>query len=251
MKSVAMVAALAMLQPPPAPSPFDQPMGELRGEKGDGVLDRLSLNQMMRLTALPPARLNEMKCAGVTRWSGSTAWPAFALTDRQRADFANRVASALAHDVEMDRGIAVGLINKFAEEPPYQQKQGKLVAWRAEMERDCAGLLARVRSGAYELAPLARPSVINPTLATCYARYTIAADAATDPAEATGLRATAAKAEALALAGKAGDALAAAKAALADRLALGRDEKMTGEGGEMMLVMCIPAMDVAARERRP
>lgn len=250
MKVIAIIAALSAAQTPAGPSNFDRPMSELRTERATGPLDRMSLNQMMRMATLSEARLNELKCAGVANWPGSKGWPTFKLTDAQRAEFVDRVAAALAHDVEMEADIAAGLIEAYSEEPPYQEKQRRLDRWRAEVEKSCTDVMAHVRSGTYQLAPLAQPSLINATLAACYVRYTLAAEAAHDEDEAKGLRATAARAEAQALAGKEGEALAKARVALADRLAASRNETMATDGAEMMkLVMCLPAMESAAKEQ--
>lgn len=255
MKLLLLTAAAMVLQDPTSPqSVFDQPVGELTNEKAsDDPLDRMSLNQMMRMTTLHVARMRELKCAGVANWPGSKDWPVFAVTDAQRSDFIDRVATAFAHDLEMDRPIAKALIGKFSEEPPYREKEGDLPEWRAEMEKDCSALMAEVRTGSYQLYPLAQPSVVNDTLATCYARYTLAAersDAAKQQEEAKGLRGTAAKAEALALAGKEGEALDKAREALAKRVDEERGEPMTADGDDMMrLVMCLPAMDAAKKEQ--
>lgn len=250
-----LLAAAAMLMQDAAPpiSNFDRPMGELRGEKSDDPLDRMSLNQMMRLTTLPDVRLREFQCAGVANAPAARAWPVFALSDSQRDEFVDRVAAALANDMEMEKDIAADLIDKFSEEPPHREKKGDLAAWRAEMEGNCGDLIAKVRSGSYDLHPLAQPSLVNDTLATCYVRYTIAAEKAEareDEEEAKGLRATAAKAEALALAGKDSEALDRARTALAGRLAEARSEEIPPAGDDMMrLVMCLPAMDAAKLEQ--
>jgi hypothetical protein len=173
-----------------------------------------------------------------------------ALTAGQRTELIDRVATALAHDVEMPKDVAVGLIEAFSSEPPYREKKGELPAFRAEMEKDCAGLISQVRSGDYRLAPLASPSVVNPTLATCRARYMIAAEGAKSEEEAAGLRSTALKAEQLALAGKQDGALSAAKAALAEELAANRARRGGSDEEDMMrLVVCLPAIDAAKREQ--
>lgn len=240
----AMAAMLVQAQP----SPFDRPMGELRGGKGDDVLDRLTMNQMMRLAALPPERMRELQCAGIASWSGSQAWPGFALTSEQRRQFVDRVAAAFAHDLQVEQDLAAGLIAKYAEEPPHRANKGELPAYRAEMERDCEGLMRRVQSGTYDLAPLAAPAVVDTTLATCYVRYTLAAEQAATPEEAAGLRATAARAERMALAGKTAAALDAARAALAAQLAATRSKPGSSDEQDMMrLVMCLPAIEAASR----
>jgi hypothetical protein len=246
-------AAMVMQVAAPKQSDFDKPMGELTGEKGDDPLDRMSLNQMMRMSTLPDARLREFQCAGVANAQAARTWPIFALSDGQRAEFVDRVAGALATDMEMEKDIAVDLIGKFSEEPPHRESKGELAAWRAEMEGNCSGLIARVRSGTYDLHPLAQPSVVNETLATCHVRYVLAAEEAeakNDEEEAKGLRATAARAETLALNGKEGEALAKARDALAKRLAAARVDPVSAHGDDMMrLVMCLPAMDAAKLEQ--
>lgn len=245
--AVAMIALLQQAQP----SPFDRPMGELRGEKSDDPLDRMSMNQMMRMAALPAERMRELQCAGIASWSGSRAWPVFALSDDQRTTFVDRVAVAFAHDLEVDKALAADLIAKYAEEPPHHEKKGELLAYRAGVEQDCSGLMKEVRSGTYELAPLAAPSVVDTTLATCYVRYTLAAEKAATPAEATSLRNTAADAEQRALAGKTDAALIAARTAMAEQLAATRAKPGSSEEQDMMrLVICLPAIEAAGAKAR-
>jgi hypothetical protein len=205
----------------------------------------MSLNQMMRFSTLPEGRLREFQCAGVVNWRGSKAWPLFALSDEQRAKFITEVATAVAHDVEMDRDIASAMIDQFSEEPPYREQKGELESWRKEVEGDCRDMMERVRGGTYTLAPLAAQSVVDTTLAACYARYAVAAERASGE-EAKGLQATADKAEKLALAGKKGDALARAKDSLAAQVAAERGTKRdTDEQDMMQLVLCLPAMEGA------
>lgn len=244
------IAMLALVQQA-QPGPFDRPMGELRGEKSDDPLDRMSLNQMMRMAALPAERLRELQCAGVASWAGSRAWPAFALSEEQRGTFVDRVTVAFAHDLEVDKALASDLIAKFAEEPPHREQKGELPAYRAEMEKDCGALLKQVRSGDYALAPLAAPSVVDTTLATCYVRYTLAAEKAARATEAADLRKTAAKAEQMALAGKQDAALNAARAALSYQLAQERGSSAPEDEQDMMrLVMCLPAIEAAGAKRQ-
>lgn len=246
-----MLAAALLLQEASEPfkSVFDQPMSELSDREADSPLDRLSLNQMLRFSTLPAARLNEFKCAGIVNWAGSKQWPKLALGDEQRTQLVDRVIDALANDVEIDRQIAVDLVARYSEEPPYREKQGELKEYRAEMERDCAALVEQARAGLIQLHPLAASSVVNTTLATCYARYTVAADAKRGE-EAVGLRATAEKAKTLALAGKTGPDLDKAQAALANLLAEERKVVRTEDKADMMqLVMCLPAMDAAKMEQ--
>jgi hypothetical protein len=248
------IAALVSQQP--AQSVFDRPIGELREGKAAGPLDKLSLNQMMRMTSLPAARMRELQCAGLAHWNatqGANAWPALALPDPARATFVEGVVQAIANDIEADREAAQALVEGYSTEPKFREEKGDLTAYRAEMESECSGLIAGVRVGTYRLAPLARPSVVNTTLASCYARYTVAADGA-DGEEAKSMRETAAKAERLALTGKAGEKLDLARAALADELAAARADKASQAEGEMMrLIMCLPAMaavdkEIAAKE---
>lgn len=242
-----LIGAALLLAPAADPlgSPFDKPMHELSNSEPGGPLERMSLNQMMRFSTLPEGRLREFQCAGVVNWSGSKAWPVFALGDEQRTKFIAEVATAVAHDVEMDREIASAMIDQYSEEPPYREQKGELESWRKEVEGDCRDMMERVRAGNYTLAPLAAPSVVDTTLAACYARYAVAAERASGE-EAKGLQATADKAEQLALAGKEGDALAKAKDSLAAQVAAERGAKRgTDEQDMMQLVVCLPAMEGA------
>lgn len=248
MKSLLTIVAL-LLQQAGGPSVFDQPIAAMRGEKAEGPLDRMSLNQMMRMSALPPARMREFQCAGIANWAGSRDWPVFALGDAERAAFVDRVAAAFALDLEMDKAIAMDLIAEYSREPPHRQAKGEGTTYRASMERDCGALIAAVRSGTYQLSPGAEPAVINTTLATCHARYLVAAEASRNEKEAASLRATAARAEAMALAGKEGEALVKARAALQRQVEAVRADSGSAGDEMMRLVVCLPAMDVAGKEQ--
>lgn len=231
---------LALLAQPMG-SAFDTPIREVTGERRS-VLDDLTLSQMMRLSTMAPARLNEARCAGLARWQVTSKRPA-ALPARQADAMVDHVARALANDVEIGEALGREFVIQFASELDHQRrKRGKAdwTAWLAEQERGCADLLDAARAGSLSLHPLSQRSVVDPALATCYARYRVAAAKATGE-EAAGLQRDADKAAALALKGKEGADRAAAEAALAAAFAgAERTQKGEDEADMMRLVICQP-----------
>lgn len=155
-----LMGALAALQPVDAAQPaFDKPISELAGKASADPVDRLSINQLLRLSSLPPARIAEMKCAGLTGWSGAKDMPALALDDASRKVFADKVVAAVARDTDIDAAIVAGLITKYADEPDYRKQQGEWPAYDAEIQRDCAPMIAAVKAGAFEPSAAAQKEV--------------------------------------------------------------------------------------------
>lgn len=148
-----LIGALTVAQPIDAAQPtFDKPIGELAGKASDDPVDQLSINQLLRLSSLPSARIAEMKCAGLTGWSGAKDVPALALDNASRKIFADKVVAAVARDTDIDPAIVADLITKYADEPDYRKQQGEWPAYDTEIQRDCAPMIAAVKAGTFELS---------------------------------------------------------------------------------------------------
>lgn len=136
---------------PPAPSQslFDKPIAEVTGKKTDTPLDRLSLDQLSRVAALPEARLAEMKCAGLTGWAGAKDSPALALDEPLHKGFVDKVVAAVTHDTQLDADIIAWMVTQYADEPDFRKQQGEWPAYEAEINRDCAPIIAQVKAGTF------------------------------------------------------------------------------------------------------
>lgn len=145
-----MAALLGAQRPETVSSLFDKPIGEVMGNKDIDPVERLSVNQLLSIAALPPARIAEMKCAGLTGWSGAKDMPALALDEPQRKAFVDKVAAAAAQDTGIDVADIIRLIPVYADEPDYRKQQGEWAAYEAEIQRDCAPMIATVKAGAFE-----------------------------------------------------------------------------------------------------
>jgi hypothetical protein len=236
MKSVLIIAALASMC---AVQALAQPV-----EPKDGLMDRLSVDQIMRLSTLPPARIAEMRCAGFGHWlvahrPRDAKSPNSAAADRLSAE----VAAAIANDAELPADVAKELVASIAGEADKGE-----TAFSAEVSA-CTSLYAAAASpGSLKLHPLAAASVVSPALASCYAQYRFAASLS-EGGEASDLNANADKARELALVGKEGAARAAAEAALdAEFGATKAAPQPEQEAGMMRLIMCQPVMAAAAKE---
>jgi len=217
-------------------------------EPKTNVMEQLSVDQVMRLATMPPARIAEMRCAGFGQWlaanrPGGATSPTHAAADRLSAE----VQAAIANDAELPADIAGELVASVALEAEGKAKE-EAAAFDTEVET-CAPLYAAAASsGPIKLHPLATPSVVSPALASCYAQYRLAASLSGRD-EAGDLKANADRARELALKGKSGDARIAAEAALEAEFhsaeAAPRGEQ---EAGMMRLIMCLPLMASAATE---
>ena len=145
----------------PASTLFDRPIGEVMGNPTDEPLERLSLDQLSRFAALPPARIAEMKCAGLTGWAGAKDMSSLALDDTQRKAFFDTVATIVAKDTEIDADTVAGLIHSYADEPDYRKQQGEWPAYKAEIDGDCAPMIAAVKAGSFQ--PSTAPSAAVPS----------------------------------------------------------------------------------------
>jgi len=241
MKSVLIIAALASMC---AVQALAQPV-----EPKDGLMDRLSVDQIMRLSTLPPARIAEMRCAGFGHWlvahrPRDAKSPNSAAADRLSAE----VAAAISNDAELPADVAKELVASIAGEAEHVLADKGETAFSAEVSA-CTSLYAAAASpGSLKLHPLAAASVVSPALASCYAQYRFAASLS-EGGEASDLNANADKARELALMGKEGAARAAAEAALdAEFGATKAAPQPEQEAGMMRLIMCQPVMAAAAKD---
>lgn len=239
MKSGSIFATLALLSSVPVigqGSPSD-----------DDLMERLSIDQVMRLSTLPPARIAEMHCAGAGQWLVANRPAAAKSPTRRAADrLSVEVKAAIANDAELPADLAGELLaavmveagKKASEEP---------TAFAAQVD-SCAPLYAAAASHEpLKLHPLAAPSVVSPALASCYAQYRLAASLSKG-GEANDLNASADRVRNLALKGKDGASRAAAEAGLEAELRAARAAPQADqEAGMMRLVMCQPVMAAAAK----
>jgi hypothetical protein len=236
MRLGSIVAALALLGGMPANA----------GSNGD-LAERLSMEQTLRLATLSPARISEMRCAGFGQWlainrPGGKNSPTSAAADRLSAE----VQAAIANDAELPADLVHELVASLSAEAKAKIADEGETAFARDVEA-CAPLYAAAaQPEPLKLHPLARPSVVSPALASCYAQYRLAA-AVSSPEQAGDLNANAEKARQLALKGKEGAARAAAEAALESELrATKATPQADREAGMMRLIMCQPLMATAA-----
>lgn len=236
MKLISSAAALALLCGAPASA---QPK--------DDLMERLSVDHVMRLATLSPARISEMQCAGLGQWLAANQPDGARSPTRAAADrLFSEVQAAIANDTEIPADIVGELLTSLsAEAGPKTGEDERVFAAQVE---NCAPLFVAAGSpGALKLHPLAAATVVSPALASCYAQYRLAASM-TEGEEAAGLNADADRARSLALKGKDDAARAAAEAALeAEYLATKAAPKADQEAGMMRLIMCQPVMAAAAK----
>src|SRR5688500_7293002 len=96
MKLVALASALALLSGAPGTA-----------DPGGDLMERLSIDQLMRLSTMPPARIVEMRCAGFGQWlvanrPADPQSPNRATADRLSAE----VQAAIANDAELPADLA-------------------------------------------------------------------------------------------------------------------------------------------------
>ena len=238
MKSVMIVGALSLIV---SASLSAQPVKE-----GD-PLNRVGVDQLMRMSTLSPARITEMRCAGYGQWLAANRptnpkSPSRSAAARLSAE----VQAAIANDAELSTEDAHDLLAAIAMDAGLKVKDEGEAALLAEVGR-CTPLYAAAASPApLKLHPLAVPSVVSPVMASCYAQYRLAGTLS-DGEEAKDFTSNANKAHELAVKDKSGAALAAAEAALeAEFNALKAAPDTDKEAGMMRLIMCQPAMQAAA-----
>lgn len=237
MKFVSSVAALALLH------------GAAVSAQSEGdVIDRMSIDQVMRLSTLAPARISEMQCAGLGYWLAANR-PGQAKSPTQAAAvrLSTEVQAAIANDAELPADIAGELLASVGVDAGKKASENE-AAFAAQVETCAPLFVAAASPEPLKLHPLAAPSVVSPALASCYAQYRLAASLSAGE-EASGLSADADRARALALKGKEGAAHSAAEAALeAEFLAAKAAPKADQEAGMMRLIMCQPVMAAAAKD---
>ena len=206
------------------------------------LVDDLTMDQLLRLAALPPARLAEARCAGFARWQVQNEAPR-ALSGATVDELVDSVGSAVAHDAELGPAQGRAMVEEFAAEfaadlaPLGPAERAQAVA---KEETACSALLADARDSRLSLHPLANRAIVDPALASCYGQYQAAAARASGQ-EAVNLKRDADAAAELALAGKDGKARDAAMAALSAEAASAAASRPGGPESEMMrLVMCQP-----------
>lgn len=239
MKSGLIFATLALWSSAPL---IGQP-----AQSNDDFMDRFSIDQIMRLSTLPPARIAEMHCAGVGQWLAANRPAAAKSPTRPAADrLSAEVKAAIANDAELPADLAGELLASVAVEAGKKANE-EATAFAAQVD-SCAPLYAAAASPEpLKLHPLAAASVVSPALASCHAQYRLAASLSKGE-EASGLNADADRARTLALKGKEGAALSAAEAALeAEYLAAKAAPKADQEASMMRLIMCQPVMAAAAK----
>lgn len=210
----------------------------------------LPFEQIMSLASMPSARISEMQCGGYGQWMAKQEPPPAGAPTRAEAE---RLATEVARRIALDTAIPAPSTRAFVDE--YSREIGFRVARSedggkvivAEKIGQCASLFAGFRSAGASneiagLTPAGLPAPVNTGLAACYARYSLAATKATGE-EAERHAKQAERARSMALAGKDGDALARAEAALAAAVI---DETRTaaidGEESMMRLVICLPLL---------
>lgn len=223
------------------PPPVEQAAGPA------SALDRMTMGQMMRLAALPEARLNEARCAGMATWRARQG----RMDPSRAARFRDAVVAAVAHDADFPPDLAAAFVDAFADQITEQQRDESAAAfadWLAGAEAQCADLLATVeRDAPPALHPLNNAALVDPALAGCHALYVVAAERANGEEQA-GLRRQAEEARTLALAGKSGEGRSAAEGALAAEVAAARAHPIGEEDRAMMrLVACLPILKDAAK----
>ncbi len=257
---ITILAALAaVLLQPPMVTGFPDDFGEttvadgrrMNKDKGPPTpLDDFSINDMFKVMSLPQERLREARCAGLATFEARTAGtPSPANAARFRA----AVVAAVASDTGFDGTKAAAFVDVFDEQlvwvrdgkskpDPAEPKQD-WPSFHAEKRAECTDLLEMAnREAPPTLLPVVDRSIVDPMFAKCYALYTLAAEGKKDE-EAAALRRDAERSRTKALEGKSGAALAAAEAALAETLALGRKQpKREDEGAVMELITCLPAL---------
>ena len=212
-------------------------------------MDRLSVDQIMRLSTLPPARIAEMRCAGFGQWlvahrPRDARSPTRSAAHRLSAE----ITAAIANDAELPADAAKELIASVDGEADHVLADKGETAFFAEVDA-CSSLYAAAASpGPLKLHRLAAAAVVSPALASCYAQYRFAASLS-EGEEASGLNADADRARELALKGKEGPRRVAAEAALdAEFRATQAAPQPEQEAGMMRLIMCQPVMAAAAKE---
>lgn len=227
---------------------LDQKVRQGKEQTGT-ALDELTMGQLLKLTAMPGDRLSRMQCTGYGLWLQRTGQPALPV------ERLNAVHAALGRDAatfgEMSGEIGLAFVALYAEEAEEKKKvlsPGEFTAWRKLEDNRCAGFFTAAAATSFALRPLAPAWVINPRLNGCHAAYRAAA-ARSKGNDSAALTRQADRAAELALAGKKGAALAAAKTALHDEAAGAAAAPVLDPEAEMMqLTLCVGQLRAASGE---
>jgi hypothetical protein len=235
-----LIAALTLQE---LPKEFlDRKVREGKEQTGT-ALDELTMGQLLKLTAMPSARLSQMQCTGYALWLRQHGEPTL---PSERLD---AVHAALGRDAasfgEMKGEVGLAFVAVYAEEAAEKTKAlsaDEFAAWRKAEDARCGGFFKSAGDGSLKLRPLAHASVIDPVLNGCHAAYRAAA-ARNNGDERASLARMADRAAALALEGKSGNALAAARAALDEEAASAALAPVLDAEAEMMqLALCVPKL---------
>lgn len=234
---VLLIAALTWQQ---LPSEFlDRKVREGKEQTGS-ALDDVSIGQLLKLTALPSARLSQMQCTGYGIWLRNNGQPA--LPSRRLDEVHAILGKDAATFGEMKEDMGLAFVALYADETEQTKKSstaGEFAEWRKAQDARCGGFFKAAVDGSLNLRPLASPSIIDPQLNGCHAAYRAAARRSTGD-EAASLAGLAERAAAMALKGKSGEALTKARAAMADEEAHAAAAPTLDAEPEMMqLTLCV------------
>lgn len=221
---------------------LDQKVRQSKGQTGT-ALDELTMGQLLKLTTMPSARLSQIQCTGYALWLRRTGKPALP-NERLNAIHA-RLGEDAANFGEMNLDVGLAFVALYAEEA--EEKKRSLSAddfadWRTSEDTRCGAFFKAAGNGSLALRPLVPASVIDPRLNGCHASYRAAA-ARSKGDESAALSRQADRAAALALDGKSGTALTAARMALAEEAAATAVAPLLDPESEMMqLTLCVPML---------
>lgn len=215
------------------------------------VMDRFSLDQMMRIATLPPERIEELRCSALATWIDTNApKQTLALPAGKATELAAAVAAAVANDAAIPKDLATEFVGAATAEldglgsEPSETKRGEMMAVLAQ---PCQPLFSVARAGApFKLHPYADRSVVSPNLASCYGFYRAAA-AWSLPEDAAKLLQQADRVAQQAMKGKEGTSRTAIETALASEAARAIAAKRMDSEQEMMrLILCQSFLDGSA-----
>lgn len=215
-----------------------------QGKEPTGTaLDELTMGQLLRLTAMPSARMSQMQCTGYAMWLQKAGQPV--LPDARLNQIHARLGDDAARFGEMSRDIGLAFVALYAQEAEEKKKTvsaDEFAAWRKLEDARCGGFFKAAGDGSLAFRPLVPASVIDPRLNGCHAAYRVAA-ARSKGEERAALSRQADRAAALALEAKGGADFAAAKTALDEEAAAAAAAPLPDpEAGMMQLALCVPLL---------
>lgn len=237
------VAALALQQLPP--ELLDRKVREGKEPTGT-ALDEMTVGQLLKLTALPGARLSQIQCAGYAHFRQLKGRPVIA--PERLASLRDALGDDAADFADMKKEAGRAFVLLYADEARETEasmKPAEWSEWQARQDARCASFFKAAADGSLVIRPLPDPAVVDPMLASCHALYRAAAARASGEEKAS-LSRDADRAAALALKGKEGAAKAAAEAALAAAAQEAATAPALDAEPEMMqLVLCVPKLRAA------